>query len=720
MEQFYFRRDIALIRISPIHQVRLKMLISIFVRRKIFSSIFFLATFAICGNVRAGDADENGICFPLYRAAGAIPGTGMECTLNASGASVGLSTYFCTAEPPIIERYCGTIIKPVEECKANPNVGHPIDSSTGNKHLTETDYTGVGSFPLRMQRYYNSASALAGGNAFGALWRFSYDMRIRTGGSAMAYLTRPDGHIFYFRKTGSGWSSDADISHKLSEHKDAAGATSGWTFVNAADNSVEKYDPQGRLNSITARGGQTHTLTRSTAATPAGIAPGPNYLIRVNDQFGRELSFTWNSSGAMTTMSDPLKRLYRYTYNDAKALVSVSYPTINPIPEVRTYLYNEPSHTQGEASQTLLTGIIDENKVRLATYDYDAEQRGIGTQHAGGADKHTLAYGANQTVITDPHNSQRTYNFVKVQGALRLSGINQPGGAGCAAAANALTYDQNGNIKTRKDFNGVTATYSYDLVRNLETSRTEAAGTPQARTITTEWHPAFRLPQRIAEPKRLTAFTYTPGGNLETKVIRPTNDTSGIQGFSAPVSRIFLKASYTYDAAGQLSSVSEPAIDSSPAVNATYTWSGGNLATITNAVDHVTTLSGYDAAGRVGTIVAPNGVATTYTYLPRGWLASRSVSAGGVSRVTKYTYDAVGQVKTVTLPDQTVISYGYDDAHRLTDVTDSAGNRIRYQLDNAGNRVGETVSDPGGKLARQISRAYDALNRLETVTGITQ
>jgi YD repeat-containing protein len=88
--------------------------------------------------------------------------------------------------------------------------------------------------------------------------------------------------------------------------------------------------------------------------------------------------------------------------------------------------------------------------------------------------------------------------------------------------------------------------------------------------------------------------------------------------------------------------------------------------------------------------------------------------------VTKYTYDAVGQVKTVTLPDQTVISYGYDDAHRLTDVTDSAGNRIRYQLDNAGNRVGETVSDPGGKLARQISRAYDALNRLETVTGITQ
>jgi len=51
----------------------------------------------------ADQGDE--ICFPLYKATGAIPGTS-ECQSLANTARVGMGTFFCTSEPDRIERYC--------------------------------------------------------------------------------------------------------------------------------------------------------------------------------------------------------------------------------------------------------------------------------------------------------------------------------------------------------------------------------------------------------------------------------------------------------------------------------------------------------------------------------------------------------------------------------------------------------------------------------------
>ena len=74
----------------------------------------------------------------------------------------------------------------------------------------------------------------------------------------------------------------------------------------------------------------------------------------------------------------------------------------------------------------------------------------------------------------------------------------------------------------------------------------------------------------------------------------------------------------------------------------------------------------------------------------------------------------------MTLPNSSAITYRYDDAHRLTQITDSAGNTITYTLDNMGNRTAESVKDPGGTLARATARVYDALNRLQQITRAAQ
>jgi YD repeat-containing protein len=90
------------------------------------------------------------------------------------------------------------------------------------------------------------------------------------------------------------------------------------------------------------------------------------------------------------------------------------------------------------------------------------------------------------------------------------------------------------------------------------------------------------------------------------------------------------------------------------------------------------------------------------------------------AQTTIFTYDNVGQLKESLSPDGTKISYGYDAAHRLTSITDGAGNTVTYTLDNMGNRTGEQLRDKSGTLARSITRIFDELGRLQRVTGAMQ
>jgi YD repeat-containing protein len=65
----------------------------------------------------------------------------------------------------------------------------------------------------------------------------------------------------------------------------------------------------------------------------------------------------------------------------------------------------------------------------------------------------------------------------------------------------------------------------------------------------------------------------------------------------------------------------------------------------------------------------------------------------------------------MTLPDGRYFDYKWDDAHRLTDITDRAGNNTRYTLDTAGNVTRVDVVDAGDALARQQRTDYDPLGR---------
>ena len=90
--------------------------------------------------------------------------------------------------------------------------------------------------------------------------------------------------------------------------------------------------------------------------------------------------------------------------------------------------------------------------------------------------------------------------------------------ANCPDSNSTFTYDIRGFLKTKADNNGNVTTYTHND-RGLETSRTEASGTPHARTITTEWHPTLFSPVRITEPDRLIQYTYDAQGRQLSQTV---------------------------------------------------------------------------------------------------------------------------------------------------------------------------------------------------------
>jgi YD repeat-containing protein len=603
-------------------------------------------------------------------------------------------------------------------------VGNPINISAGNKHVEQTEYQSAGYSPLNFTWTYNASGALGilsqSDVTLGAQTTYNYQRFIRVSTSdsiTTAYVLRSYGRTYSFNQSGADWVGEADITDRLTSQRDTSGNIIGWQYVNAQTDDIEIYDISGKLIRLQDRAGRVQTLTYSDASTSASIAPAPNLLIQVSDTFGHSLHFTYNGSNRIHQLIDPSGQIISFDYDANNNFSSVHYPDGH----IRTYLFNEQAYTSQNNLPFAMTGIVDENGNRFATYRYNS-QRAIGTEHAGGVSSYQMSYennGLSAMVVTDPLNTQRTYLFSAILGMNKLTQVTQPNSSGTGTVSRSMTYDANGNIATSTDFNGSVTTYGYDLTRNLETSRVEASGTAQARTITTTWHATYRFPLQIAEPKLLTTYVYDTSGNLLSKTVQATSDATGAQGLSPTLVGTARALGYTYNSVGQVLTVVGPRTD--VVDKATYTYdSGGNLSTITNAVGQVATLSNYDANGRVGLITDVNGATTTLTYSLRGWLTGKTVSVGSTVETTTYGYDGVGQLTLVTLPDTSTVSYTYDPAHRLTNIADSLGNSIAYTLDNMGNRINEQVKDPSGALARQTSRVVDALNRLQQVTGAMQ
>jgi len=171
----------------------------------------------------------------------------------------------------------------------------------------------------------------------------------------------------------------------------------------------------------------------------------------------------------------------------------------------------------------------------------------------------------------------------------------------------------------------------------------------------------------------------------------------------------------TYNPQGLVDTLDGPRTDVSDITHYTYD-AQGHLATVTDALGHVTTYGNYDSYSNPLQITDANQVVTVLTYTPQEWPATVTRDSTGSPATTTLTYDAAGDLTQTQDADGVILKYTYDNARRLTDITDGAGNHIHYTLDAAGNRTQEQTFDPSNTLTHTVSQTYNTLSQLLTVT----
>jgi RHS repeat-associated protein len=605
--------------------------------------------------------------------------------------------------------------------------GDPISLPTGNVYEKVTDYTSAGQNRLDITRHYNSAPGAPGGS-FGN-WRWTYDRTLSISGFEID-ANRPDGKSIRFFSDGhGGWNGVTDLDLRLTQ----SGST--WTLTDWEDN-VETYTAVGQLTSITARSGYTQTITYPAVEQANRFMHIWGYTqtsqpTSVSDSYGRTLSITYAGpgSGLVTQITAPDGSVYSYAYYASGNLASVTYPDGSQ----RQYLHENANFPNA------LTGIIDENGNRFATWAYDSTFRAISSQHAGGANLTTVEYNNDGSVtVTNPLGVPEVYKFTLFQASINANfpqtlsictEIDRLATATTPAAVRKFTYDSNGYVASITDWDGNVTTYTNDA-RGNELSRTLASGTPQALTVTIAWLSNFHLPSQTSEGNRTFSFAYDGNGNLLTKTIATsgaaapavkggaitktltpqgtwlyTNKSPG-QGRPAASSGTGTTSiwTYTYNSAGQVLTATDP---DGNVTTRTYD-AMGDVTSVTNALGQVTHYTSYDPDGRPLTIQDPNGLVKTLTYNFRGQITSKTEAQW----VTTYAHDTVGQLTKLTRPDGSFLAFTYDAAHRLVGFADALGNRTVYTLDAAGDRTQWQVLGASSNLIRTRSYNYDAVTRL--------
>lgn len=509
--------------------------------------------------------------------------------------------------------------------------------------------------------------------------------------STVKTITRPNGSVYRFVQDGSDWVNELDPRVTL----EASG--SNWLFTDLND-SIETYNSAGQLVSITTRAGKTTTLSY-TLTTAQGGDDNNDTLDKVTGPFGHVMTFTYDGDARLESVTTPDGTI-SYGYDFYRNLTSVTYPDATG----RQYVYDDhllPSY---------LTGIIDENGDRYATWAYDDAGRAILSEHGNDVETVQLAYNSNgTTTLTLGNGASRTYSFDTERGQRVLSGVSGDVCSQCPDGDVASrTYDANGFVDETTDWNGnVTKTARNSL--GLITTLTEAYGATEQRATTMTWHSTYRLPTEVSTSKNDTEYTYDANGNLTELTVTDGTD-----------SRTW---TMTYNAVGQVLTVNGPRTDVTDTTTFTYnscsTGAGcGQVATITNALSQVTTFDSYDASGRLTQMTDANGLETEYTYNDRGNLLTvTEIPTVGSSRTTLFTYDDAGQVETVTLPSGLELNYAYNEAHYLMSVTDNTGNSIAYTYDAMGNVASEETYSSSMTLKRAMDYVYDLNGRLETATA---
>ncbi len=450
---------------------------------------------------------------------------------------------------------------------------------------------------------------------------------------------------------------------------------------------------------------------------------------RTADRNGNAKVAIYNGGGQLASVSFPDGRSETFAYHGSGKLASISEVGVGGSP-TRVWLYtwtgddlarvDRPDGTAWEFFYTgtgLLTrwDLISTNLARRieGAWEYDSSGNAIkawrGDPVSDGpsaVDLYTFSYDVparpTRTQVTDPLGMVTIYDVARdtvsdspkatrIQGDCPTCGLGPNSQLTYADAANPLLPTQ------MIDGRGLVTQYSYNSKGQM-TSKTEAAGTPLARTTTYQYDaPGFpQFPTRIEMPStsggsavKATIFSYSGTGDLETRTVEGA-EAGGAFSYATQAA---------YNAAGQPLTLDPPGHGTADQTTYTYDSTRGSLLPLTRTDPLVGATSfAYDGWNRQTTVTDANGVQTITSYdaLNRVTSVTQKGATPVEDLVTTHVYNPFGDLLRTVLPRGNAIEYGYDPAGRLVIVErkpDAAtpAERSLYTLDAYGHRTKEQL-----------------------------
>lgn len=604
----------------------------------------------------------------------------------------GLKTYFFRFLITLLAFIIG------ENCQAQntnrPNkigpMGIEVNTYTGNIYASRTDiYIPARQLDLDISFSYNSY-AFDQNNGYGNGWIFGYAMSYKTDSAGNVIITEGDGREDFYTKSGSTFISPVGHFDTLSQYqtnKYLLRTLGGMKFY--FDNNTHKRltkisEPNGNfldfgytdslVTSITNAAGQTVTLSytagKLTSVTDANASPVQTY------------TYSYDGYGNLTKVTDPTGGTYKYSYLVNGPMASMEDKNKN----VSDLIYNEDYSASEIVSCNSRT-----------SFSYDSTTR--------------------TTIVIDfvptGQNQTSTYIYNDRGWLSRLIGS-------CCGYDMTFTYDNSGNLLTRKDAKGNIYNYTYDNRGNYLTI------TDPLNNVTTYTYSAdFNNVTSIIDPLGNTyTGTYNATGNL-TQVNRPggshenyTYATNGdLLSFTDGNNN---SATVLYDAYGYPQKITMPLnvevnslfdargniISGKDANGNNFSYQYDSLNRVTRLTDplgHIHTLT-YDKQGNLKTYTDPKGFTQTLLYDASNRMVTYR-DAKGVNH--SYNYDAMHNLVSYSDALGKTSTFAYDKQNRIIAITDAVGNGYSLSYDPNGNMI--TAASPNGN---NVSYTYDALNRI--------
>ncbi len=506
----------------------------------------------------------------------------------------------------------------------------------------------------------------------------------------------------------------------------------------------------GRVNTITNAAGHVTTYNTYNAhgqpltmTDPNGVVTTLTYDLRqrlTSRTIGTEVTaFEYWPTGLLKKATLPDASYLKYTYDAAHRLTEIEDSDGNRIVYTLDAMGNRTKEELFDPSSALTqtrSRVFDtlnrlQNDIGAAgtanvttTFGYD--NNGNQTSAAAPLGRNT-SQGYDElnrlTQVTDPLSGVTHYGYNALD---QLISVTDPKGLATSYSYNALgdleqqtspdtgvtvnTYDTGGNLKTSTDARNAIATYSYDAL-NRVTSAAFAVGATTDQTLTYSYDAGIYGKGRLtgaSDSNHGLSWSYDEQGRLVTA--------------GQTVGTVSKTTSYAY-ANGQRQSMTMPS-----GQLITYGYTNGKVSSI--SVNGTVVLSNvlYDPFGPARHWTWGNGTLSVRSFDQDGKITQ--IDSAGLKT---YGYDDAFRITGITDTTNAALSwtYGYDDLDRLISAS-KTGTTLGYSYDANGNRLAQTgsgastftvaansnrLTSTSGALARSYS--YDNAGNTTSFTGVT-